>query len=212
MSRTLSRYLKDFGAEPAPAAAILPSMPFEDTMDYAEMAEAPVLVDVAAERREAYAEGHEAATLSLTEAHQAELEAVRAAYQAELEALKEKFETQSIARIASDLQHIATTIGLSVSSEAAKALSPIMTEALTTNAIDELATLVSASILDGATGPITVSGRRIMFDRLAAKADPDGRLLVLVEADDIDLSVTIDDSVLVTRMSAWADSLREVLS
>jgi hypothetical protein len=207
----LSRYLKDFGAEPAPAA-VMPSMAFEDMMDFAETVEAPVLVDIAAERREAYAEGQEAATLSLTEAHQVELDEMRAAHQAELEELKAKFETESVERIAADLQQIATAIGLSVSIEAAKALSPIMTEALTANAIDELATLITASIRDGAVGPITVSGRRAMFDMLASKVDVDGVLLVLVEAEDIDLSVTIEDSVLVTRMSAWTDSLREVLS
>jgi hypothetical protein len=207
----LSRYLKDFGAEPAPAA-VMPSMAFEDAMDFAEPVDAPVLVDIAAERREAYAEGHEAATLSLTEAHQAELDAVNAAHRAELEELKAKFETESVERIAADLQQIATAIGLSVSTEAAKALSPIMTEALTANAIDELATLITASIRDGAVGPITVSGRRTMFDMLSSKLDVDGVLLVLVEAEDIDLSVTIEDSVLVTRMSAWTDSLREVFS
>jgi len=33
-----------------------------------------------------------------------------------------------------------------------------------------------------------------------------------VEMTDIDLSVTIGDNVIVTRMSAWADSLRKVLA
>jgi hypothetical protein len=218
MSRPLSRYLKDFGAEPSapapmPAAVVssMPSMPFENTMSFAEPDEVQ-MVDIAAERREAYAEGHEAATLALTELHQQELDAVKVAHEAELEQLKAKFETEAVERIAYDLQQIATAIGLSVSSEAAKALSPIMTDILTDKAIDELAALVTAAVLDGTVGPIAVSGRRVMFERLASRADPDGVLLAHVEAEDVDLSVTIGDSVLVTRMSAWADGLKEVLS
>ncbi len=215
MTRMLSRYLKDFGAEqPAPAAPpapVLRSMPFEDTMIFPEPEELP-MVDLAAERREAYAEGHEAATLSLSEAHQEELDAIMVAHEAALEELKQKFETEAVERIAENFQHMATAMGLAVSAEVARALSPIITETLTQKAIDELASRVTASVLDGAVGPIAVSGRRVMFDSLAAKIDPDGVLLTFVEAQDVDLCVTIGDTVLVTRMSAWADSLRNVLS
>jgi len=211
MSRMISSYLKDFGTEQPTPAAVMPSIPFEDTMVFDEPIEVPT-VDIAAERREAYAEGHEAATQSLTELHQAELDAVKVAHEAELNELKAKFEVEAVERITADFQQMATAIGLSVSIEAAKALSPIMTETLTAKAIDELASLVTASVLDGAVGPIAVSGRRVMFDRLASKVDPDGVLLTFVEGQDIDLCVTIGDTVLVTRMSAWADSLRDVLS
>ena len=215
MSRLISSYLKDFGAEQQAPASPMPtsmaSMPFDDMADFSEPVETP-MVDLAAERREAYAEGHEAATLSLTELHQEELDAVKIAHQAELDELKTKFEGEAIERIAADFQQMAKAIGLSVSAEAARALSPIMTEALTAKAIEELAALVTASVVEGAVGPITVSGRRVMFDQLASKIDPDGVLLTFAEALDIDLCVTIGDTVLVTRMSAWADSLREVLS
>ena len=215
MSRMISRYLKDFGAErpaAAPVAAVMPTMPFEDTVSFATAPAEEMLVDLAAERREAYAEGHEAATQSLTEQHQAEMDAVMIAHEAALEELKAHFETAAIERIDACITEMTNAIGIAVSAEAAKALSTIMTEALTAKAVDELAAMVTASVLDGAIGPITVSGRRPMFDSLAAKVDPDGVLLAFVESPDVDLSVTIGDTVLVTRMSAWADSLRGILS
>ncbi len=215
MTRTISRYLKDFGAEPAAPplapAPVVKSMPFDAGMVFAEPEEIP-LVDLAAERREAYAEGHEAATQSLSEQHQAELDAIMVAHEAALEELKEKFEVEAVERIAANFQQMAEAVGMAVSLEVSRALSPILTETLTAKAIDELATLIKASVLDGAVGPIAVSGRRAMFDSLAAKVDPDGVLLTFVESQDIDLSVTIGETVLVTRMSAWADSLRNVLS
>jgi len=215
MSRMISRYLKDFGAEPsapAPVAAVMPAMAFDDAMSFTAAPAQETLVDLAAERREAYAEGHEAATLSLTELHQAEIDAVMIAHEAALEELKAHFETAAIERIDACIAEMANAIGIAVSAEVAKPLSTIMTETVTAKAVEELAALVTASILDGAVGTITVSGRRAMFDSLAAKVHPDGVLLAFVESQDVDLSVTIGDTVLVTRMSAWADSLRDVLS
>lgn len=214
MSRMLSRYLKDFGAEqpaPAPPAAMMPTMSFGEPMAFAEPVEVP-MVDIEAERREAYAEGHEAATASLIELHQAELETVRTVHQAEMDELRANFEAEAVERITIGLEQIAAAVGLYVSNEAAKALSPIITRTLSEKAVDELARMIEASFLDGALGPVTVSGRRVMFDRLASKVDPDGTLLTFTEGTDIDLSVTIGDSVLVTRMSAWADGLKEILS
>jgi hypothetical protein len=217
MSRMLSRYLKDFGADqPAPAPAsspamMMPTMSFDEPMAFAEPVEVP-MIDIEAERREAYAEGHEAATASLTELHQAELETVRTVHQAEMDELRANFEAEAVERIAIGLEQIAAAVGLSVSNEAAKALSPLITQALSDKAVDELAKMIKAAFLDGAIGPVTVSGRRVMFDRLASRVDPDGTLLTFTEGTDIDLSVTIGDSVLVTRMSGWADGLKDILS
>jgi hypothetical protein len=46
---------------------------------------------------------------------------------------------------------------------------------------------------------------------LQAHLGEEAALLRHIEAQDVDLTVTIGESVLVTRMSAWAVSLREIL-
>ncbi|HEY0121721.1 MAG TPA: hypothetical protein VGC14_08160 [Rhizobium sp.] len=209
MSPTLSRYLKDFSAEPPPPAA-LPDLVFEETAAFLDNPVEPP-VDIEAERRDAYAQGHEAATQELSLRHQQALEAMAADHRGEIDALRARYEEQAAEKIAAGMTQIATTLGQTVSTEAAAVLAPVMTEALTAGAIADLAELVTASILDGTAGPVTVSGPRHLFDILHARLDDNGALLRHVEADDVDLTVTIGESVLVTRMSAWAASLREIL-
>jgi hypothetical protein len=212
MTNALSRYLKDFGAEQAAAAVVMPEIIHEDEPDFAEILEpsAPP-VDIEAVKREAYAEGHEAATQALNEAHEIELEALRTAHREEIEALQSEFQTSAGERIAEHLQQVSTALGQAVSSSVAAMLAPVMTEALTDIAIAELAELVTAAILEGDVGQISVTGPRALFDTLVSKLGESGELLAHVEADDIDLSVAIGESVLVTRISAWTDGVRKVL-
>ncbi|AYG58109.1 hypothetical protein QD460_23920 [Rhizobium jaguaris] len=210
MSPTLSRYLKDFSAEPPPQSPGIPDMPFEETLDFPESPVAPS-IDIEAERREAYAQGHEAATQELTQRHQAELDTIATTHRGEMEALRARYEERAAEKIAAGLRELATVLGQAISAEAAAALAPVMTEALTAKAVADLAERVTAAILDGAAGPITVSSPRHLFEMLHTHIGQNGVLLRHVEARDVDLTVTIGESVLVTRMSAWAASLKEIL-
>ena len=209
MSLTLSRYLKDFSAEQVPSTDVA-DIVFDEMVDIPDSPVEPP-VDIEAERRDAYAEGHEAATRELTEKHQAELEAMTSSFRGEMDELRARYEEQAAERIAADVTRITTMLGQAISAEAATVLAPIMTETLTSRAVADLADLVEAAILDGSTGQIMVSGPHHLFEALHARLGNDGALLRHVEAQDIDLTVTIGDSVLVTRMSAWAASLREIL-
>jgi hypothetical protein len=205
----LSRYLKDFSAE-----QVLPS--HVEDMAFAEPAEFPEIpaeppIDIEAERRAAYAEGHEAATQELSQKHQAALEAITGSFRAEMDGLRRRYEEQAAERIAADVTRIATMLGQAISAEAAAILAPVMTETLTERAVADLADLVRTAILDGSVGPILVSGPRNLFEILHAHLGDEGALLRHIEADDVDLTVTIGESVLVTRMSAWAASLKEIL-
>ncbi|MGY5778606.1 hypothetical protein [Rhizobium sp. LEGMi135b] len=209
MSLTLSRYLKDFSAEQVPLPHV-EDMAFAEPVEFAESPLEPP-VDVEAERRIAYAEGHEAATRELTQKHQAEIDGMAQSFRAEMDALRIRYEEQAAEKIAADMTRIATMLGQAISTEAAAILAPIMTETLTTKAVADLAELVRAAILDGSAGPISVSGPRHLFELLHDHLGDAGALLRHFEADDVDLTVTIGESVLVTRMSAWAASLKEIL-
>lgn len=209
MSLTLSRYLKDFSVEQVPPVD-LPDTIFAEPTEFLESAVEPP-IDVEAERRAAYAEGHEAATLELSQKHQAELNAMSESFRAETDALRVRYEEQAAERIAADMTQIATMLGQAISAEAASVLAPILTETLTNKAVADLADLVKAAILDGSVGTISVSGPRHLFEVLQAHLGEEATVLRHVEAQDVDLTVTIGESVLVTRMSAWAASLKEIL-
>jgi hypothetical protein len=211
MSPALSRYLKDFGAEISAPAAFDTGLSFESPTGFSDLHEEPT-VDLDAERREAYAEGYEAATRELSERHEAELEQRISAHTIELDALRTEYEIDAAERIASSLKQIAVALGQAVSVETSVALAPVMTDVLTEKAVADLADLVAVAILEGAVGTITVEAPGHLFESLASHLGENRGMLRHVEANDVDLSVTIGDSVLVTRMSAWADSLRKILA
>lgn len=213
MTASIARYLKDFG-EPHPAAPLL-TPEFDiggmvDDFDFPEVEEEPK-IDVAAERAEAYAEGYEAGSAEFQKKWAEEKQILEEAYATEMAALRERYEVQAVQAIEAGLNSVATSVAAVVSEQTADILVPFLGEALGNKAIEELADMIRKAMLDGDIGTITVSGPHDMFARLQATLGADAPLLRHVEANDLDLCADIDGSVLVTRMSAWAASLRKVL-
>jgi len=58
---------------------------------------------------------------------------------------------------------------------------------------------------------VTVKGPARLFDVLKGTLGEKAGLLRHLETGDVDLTVEFGDAVLVTRMSAWATSLKKVL-
>ncbi|MDR9807596.1 hypothetical protein [Rhizobium hidalgonense] len=208
MSITLSRYLKDFG-EPEPLAPIIEMDDFGSD-GFPEMPSEPA-IDVEAERRDAYAQGHAAATADLTERYEREAQMLAEVHARELEELKLRYEVEAAAIIASRVRDIAEEVAQLVSAGAAIAIAPVMTDALAAKAAESLAVLLREAILEGAAGPILVRGPTRLFDLLKAELGEHAGAVRHLETDDIDLAVEIGESVIVTRMSAWAASLKKVL-
>ena len=210
MSIMLSRYLKDFGAPS-------PSEPIIDVDDFAvETASAFVElpkeseIDVEAGRREAHSEGFAAATAELTEKYEREAQAVAEAHLREIEELKLRYEIEAAAVIASRIRDMAEEIAALVSEVTATAIAPIMTEALAKKAAENLAALLREAVLEGAAAPIIVRGPAKLFDILKDELGEHAALVRHHEADDVDLAAEIGETVLVTRISAWAASLKKV--
>ncbi|PDT03163.1 hypothetical protein CO666_16450 [Rhizobium chutanense] len=208
MSITLSRYLKDFG-EPEPPAPIIDMDDFASD-GFPETPSEPA-IDVEAERRDAYAEGHAAATADLTGKYEGEARALAETHARQLEELKLRYEVEAAAIIASRIRDIAEEVAQMVSAGAAAAIAPVMTEALAAKAAENLAVLLRDAILEGAAGPIIVKGPARLFEILQAELGEHAEAVRHFETDDIDLAVEIGESVIVTRMSAWAASLKKVL-
>ncbi|MDP9837761.1 hypothetical protein J2T09_002518 [Neorhizobium huautlense] len=219
MSASIARYLKDFG-EPQPAPAMLtPEFDIggfggqggiSDDFDFPAVEPEPA-IDLEAERAEAHAEGFEAARAQAEEKWTAERQALEAAHAAELAELCARLEVQASEKIEAGLNAIAGKLAAVIGEQTAAALVPFLEQSLADKAVDELADLIRKAMFDGDIGTITVSGPGEMFEKLKTALGSDAPVLRHVEADDLDLSVDIDGSVLVTRLSAWAASLRKVL-
>lgn len=215
MSMPLARYLKDFSVPQTATVAMddagfgAPGMDFDDG-DFLAL-NAPDPVDLDAERREAYAEGHEAAERELREQYETERHALEAKHRDEIIALQQAHDAASGRLVADCLRVIAAEIAVSVGNQAVAALAPLVSKDIAENAVKDLARLIEDAILAGEAGVITVKGRRDLFEILKAELPECAERLGHVEADDLDLTVDIGDTVLVTRISAFAASLKKVL-
>jgi hypothetical protein len=212
MSAVLSRYLKDFGAEALPPSPATTEPRFDDMPAFEAKLEVLPVADIEAERQDAYEQGREETRLALALEYQARLNEIAADHERELEELRTTFQEAAASRITAGLQQICATLAEAISAETAAVLAPVMTEAVSGKAIADLATLVRTAILDGGAGLITVSGPCELFKKPSASLGEDAAILRHVEIPDVDLTVTLGEGVLVTRLSAWADGLRKVLA
>ncbi|MBW8283174.1 MAG: GTPase [Rhizobium sp.] len=217
MSMPLAHYLKDFSAPSGTPSGVIGG-------DFASLDDAgfdtgfsgisepePEPIDLEAERREAYAQGHEAATAELGERHAAELQALRTAHDEAMAALEARLMGEAARRLAEGLERTTAEIALAISEHAAEALSPFLSREVAAKAVADLAELLRSAIVDGEAGTITVKGPRALFELLLAHLPEQQGRLRHVEDEDLDLSVEIEGTVLVTRISAFAASLKKVL-
>lgn len=211
MSIALSRYLKDFG-ETNPVAPIVDIDDFagDGLPGFAEGVQEPE-IDIEAERRSAYSEGYAAAIVELTEEHERETRAAALNHQREIEELKLRYEVEAAAVIASRLRDIAEEVANLVSAGTAAAIAPVMTQVLADKATTSLAAQLREALMEGVAGPVVVRGPARLFDLLKQELGEHAGSIRHLEADDIDLAVELGDSVLVTRISEWAASLKKVL-
>ncbi|KPF42045.1 GTPase [Rhizobium sp. AAP43] len=214
MNMPLTRYLKDFSAPPEPPAPV-PSV-FDLSIDEGMDLDFPALpepepVDVEAIRREAYAEGHEAGRIEATQAFEVDRQALEIGNAQTLaehdRRLREEFSTT----LGEQLPHLIRQMSLAISEQVARALVPLFSEAVAAKAVEELAHQLEAAILAGEAGTIRVKGPRGLFDQLLAAMPEHAALLRHVEGDDLDLSAEFGDAALVTRISAFAASLKKVM-
>lgn len=217
MSTALARYLKDFGEPQAhqPHQPLIPDFGLEAeaaSEAFAFGADlAPPEPDMEAVRAEAYAEGYETASVEYSSRHQEEVAALEQRHAQEIEEYRLKVEQEMAATIAHQLRVIAEIVSLRVSEELAACLAPVLQEEIARKSVKAMATLVKEAILEGDAGNIIVKGPLSLFNILATEMGEDASLLRHVEAADLDLAVEQDGSVLVTRMSAFAASLKKVL-
>ena len=217
MSMPLAHYLKDFSAPSGTPSGVIGGdfASLDDAgfnTDFPRMSEPePEPIDLEAERREAYAQGHEAATTELGERHAAELLALRAAHEEAMAALEARLMGETAKRLAEGLERTTAELALAISEHAAEALSPFLSQEVAAKAVADLADLLRTAIADGEAGTVTVKGPRALFDLLLTHLPEQQGRLRHVEDQDLDLSADLNGTVLVTRISAFAASLKKVL-
>ncbi|MDR6754812.1 hypothetical protein J2Y48_000085 [Mycoplana sp. BE70] len=217
MSVHLARYLKDFSA-PRQSPSAFPRDGASEQVGSAieqvvfEIPAPEPQVDIEAERAQAFSAGRTEATAELGRRHQAEVEALRSAHTEELEALRAKYEQQAAAMVAERFAQMAETVADLVADQAANVLAPVLDETLSRKAVADMASMIRAGLSDGEGITVTVKGSSHLFEQLKSHFEGEIPVFRHQQADDLDLAVEFGETVLVTRMTAWADTVRKVLA
>jgi hypothetical protein len=216
MSMPLAHYLKDFSS-PKPSSLV--SDPMEFDVDAFGVAEEPLLelpqpepIDIEAERMQAFEEGREAATQQLSQQHAEEIARLEALHAEKLQEMERKHQAELGRVLGNGLRTVATKISDAVGAQAVAVVAPFLEEALIETALNDISTLLREAIIEGDVGAVTVRGPGALYDRLREHMDGHDEMIRHIEADDLDLAVDIDDTALVTRISAWTASLKKVLA
>ncbi len=208
MSAGLARYLKDFSAPP-PAAPEVFELPSESEIAF-DFAPEPQ-IDIEALRREAHEEGRAEMQAEMESAHQQQIEALIASHtQAEAD-MSAAFEQKMAEQLADALPRIAADVQELLATHVMNTLRPILDAAITERAIESLSQTVRTVFAGEGGLELVLKGPGALAEKLRERLVGLDLDFKHVETPGLDLSVEHDDTVLMTRLSAWRESVEELM-
>ncbi len=105
------------------------------------------------------------------------------------------------ARLSAGLGEINDAVGRHV----ARIMVRFLEHAVRQRSVNELSETVAALLADGGAARLTVSGPADLVDRLRASAIPAKMPVNAIVSEAADVTVTIDDTVIETRIAAWVE-------
>lgn len=213
MNSPLARYLRDFGAEAAPAEVLFETAShLEIASDFPALEPFVEQVDLEAERQQAFDEGHSSATETMTAQNAEALAELQQQHEAEMEAQREKFEGDLADYLAKALPELSDRVSAELADAALRLLLPLIGEQLDRAAVEELAVQLKPTLAKEVIEQIKVSGPERLCNILRAKLEETEIHIELAHSEGPDLRVEIGDTILVTRLAAFAADLERVLA
>lgn len=209
MSVPLARYLKDFGAPQPQPPEFVSDFDFPDN-DFA-LPEPPLepVVDVEDEKNKARAEGYEAAVAEMAERHQEQMAQITAKHREEMEALIAKYDGAVTERVEAFLNEMKTSVAEVVDASVAGVLSPFVQQEVARSAGTKFAADVAEEIGQGRTVKISVRGSETFIEMMRKRLDPLVTEVEYVESAEIDMTLEVGDSLLVTRLKTFVEAMEE---
>jgi hypothetical protein len=206
MTASLARFLPDFELS---GIRSFPGIPDEVA---ALPQPARQTVDVEAIRAEARAEGEAAVRNELEARHVSELDAAAARHAAELEALRAELETLALQSIPEAIQARSAEIADTLAGDVADILAPLIDEAVRGHVVAQLAAEIRGMLEIDNAGQITVTGPASLVDALGDRLGADATRISVVHAEQFDIEIETDRTLLASRLSEWTQALKESLA
>lgn len=213
MNAILTKYLKDFSA-PEPIEPVgndffdIPDTPVDDGGLFFE--EEPQ-IDLEEERRLAREAGYAEAEAILMQKHAEELEALRQAHSEELRAAAERHEHDLVWMIHTRFHEMAQSLSQTIADHTLQVLQPLFEEEVCKRSVGQLADIIKRSFLDQPSATIVVRGPTGLYERLKLLIEGQGIECRFIESATPDISVEINETVLVTRIDNWSKAISEAV-
>lgn len=214
MNAMLTKYLKDFSVPETTALVetdLLSSLASAPVADMAFFAEPEPQVDIEAERQAAYDEGYARARQELEEQFAGQLATLADEHEQEVRGQEERHDSEIMRVIHARFFDMTVAISQSVADQTLQALLPIIDADVARRSVAALADAVRKAMAEEKAADVLVRGPTRLFDMLKPKFDERGIECRHVEAETVDIIVEINETVLTTRLSVWAQSLAEVM-
>lgn len=214
MNAMLTKYLKDFSA-PEPGALVetdilssLADSPL-DEMDF--LSEPEPAIDLEAERKAAFDDGYAKARAELEESFAGQLATIAEDHEQEVRAQEERHDSEVMRVIHARFFDMTVAISQSVADQTLQALLPIIDADVARRSVTALADAVRKAMTEEKAADVLVRGPTRLYEMLKPKFDERGIACRHLEAETVDILVEINETVLTTRLSVWAQSLAEVM-
>lgn len=180
-----------------PASVIIPAPPAEPD---------PAIVAAEVARAEA------ALAARLETEHQEALQALEQAHASAIAALEEKMGETLGGVIEQRLAQAGDRILELTGATVARILSVSATAGVQERAMSALSDCIRNALKDREAVRISIKGPRSLYERLVPALGRFAEQASYIEASDMDLTVSIDESVFETRMAEWSTALAEVIA
>ena len=215
MNAMLTKYLKDFSVpettalvETAILSSLADSSPLGD-MDF--LSEPEPEIDLEAERKLAYEEGYAKARAELEESFAGQLVALAEDHGQEVRAQEERHDSEIMRVIHARFFDMTVAISQAVADQTLQALLPVIDADVARRSVTALADAVRKAMTEEKAADVLVRGPMRLYEMIKPKFDERGIACRHVEAETVDILVEINETVLTTRLSVWAQSLAEVM-
>lgn len=214
MNAMLTKYLKDFSIPESTALVetdILSSLAGSPLDDLGFFSEPEPAIDLEAERETARQEGHAAAVAECEERFAGDIAAIAEEHSHELQAMEDRHQNEIMSVIHARFFDMTLAISQSVADQALQVLLPVVEADLARRSVAALGEAVHNAFIEEKAAEVLVRGPAHLFELLKPRLEADGVPCRHIEAETTDIFVEINETVLTTRLSSWAQSLAEVM-
>ena len=149
--------------------------------------------------------------MRLSVEHEAALLAERQQHETELANMQVALGEQAGANISARLDQIAREASQHASAAVARILGGVLSDTLLERSIAALARSIDAGLQESEAVRIEVRAPQFLFEALSKALAGRAASLHHIEADGLDLSVSLDGTVMETRLSEWSATLSRIL-